>query len=193
MSNFSALDIKRVEETLSPSTCYTPQKNQTSFELFLRGSEHRGKLTEHLIADWISHELGVNAKVTAGKKKGTGKGQAPHDVEYSIADVRYKRGYKKIRLECKSALADKCNWQKQGNCTYKYNAVKPNNFDYIFFFEVNPDRGLVVKWTTRKQVMSFVSERGLSRNDSGYSINIRSLEHTRRIKLYNLEDFPHES
>lgn len=193
MSSFSALDIKRVEETLSPSTCYTPEKNQASFELFLRGSKYRGELTEHLIADWIAHELGVNAKVTAGKEKGTGKGNAPHDIEYDIKDIRYKTGYKKIRIECKSSIAHKGDWEKSSALSFRYQNIKPNNFDYIFFFEIHPCNGLIVKWTTRKEIMNFVSGRGLSRGVNGYSVCFQDLKKVRGIKLYDLEDFPHES
>lgn len=194
MTHFSALDIKRVEETLTPSTCYTPTKNRTSFELFLKGKKNRAEITEGLIAQWIKYELGFNAKVTTGKGKGGGAGQSPHDVEYDIKDSRYKRGYKKVRIECKSALAGKLDWEKWNKLYFCYQGVKPNNFDYIFFFEVNPNDGLIVKWTTRKEVMNFVSKKGLKNNArKGYAINIRNLRKEKGIKLYDLDDFPHES
>ena len=92
-----------------------------------------------------------------------------------------------MRVEVKSSLANKSHWEK-GLQTFQYRGVKPNNFDYIFFYEINPNDGLIVKWTTRKEIFNFV--RFKSEYENGYHISITNLRDSQKIKLYDIEDFP---
>ena len=57
-------------------------------------------------------------------------------------------------------------------------------------YEVDPNDGLIVKWTTRKEIFEYV--KGRTEYESGYVVPIQDLRNTDKIKLYDIEDFPPE-
>ncbi len=185
MTQISDYDIATVENEIEPDARYKAERSKQSFDMYLKGKDYREVMTEELTAKLIAKQLGLSNEQV---KKTTHS--APHDVEFRVKDSRYARGYKIVRVEVKSALCDKTLFEKHERCYYRYVAVKPNNFDYIFFYEVNPYDGLVVKWTTRKEIFDFV--RLKTEYEKGYQIAIKDLTNSDKIKLYDIEDFPPE-
>ena len=182
MTAISDYDIAVIENETTPDPRYSAKRNKQSFDMFVKGTRYREEVTEQLTARLIAKQLGLSneqVKKTAHN--------APYDVEFKAKDARYTRGYKAVRVEVKSALAAMSDW-KRGSNYFNYQAIKPNNFDYIFFYEVNPHDGLIVKWTTRKEVFEFC--RFKTEYENGYSIGISDLRNSDRIKLYDIEDFP---
>ena len=182
MTTISDYDIAVIENEATPDPRYSAKRNKQSFDMFVKGTRYREEVTEQLTARLIARQLGLsNERVKKTHHS------APYYVEYKVKDARYTRGYKAVRVEVKSALAAMSDW-KRGSNSFNYQAVKPNNFDYIFFYEVNPHDGLIVKWTTRKEVFEFC--RFKTEFENGYSLCINDLRNTRKIKLYDIEDFP---
>ena len=184
MTRISDYDIAVIENESTPDARYSIERNKQAFDMFIKGKDYREEITEQLTARLIARQLGLSNEQV---KKTTHA--APHDVEYKVKDNTYARGYKTVRIEVKSALANKSKW-KQGRREFQYRAVKPNNFDYIFFYEVDPNDGLIVKWTTRKEIFEYV--KGKTEYESGYVIPIQDLRNSDKIKLYDIEDFPPE-
>ena len=184
MTRISDYDIAVIENEATPDARYSIERNRQAFDMFVKGKDYREEITEQLTARLIARQLGLSNEQV---KKTTHA--APHDVEYKVKDSTYARGYKTVRIEVKSALANKSKW-KQGRREFQYRAVKPNNFDYIFFYEVDPNDGLIVKWTTRKEIFEYV--KGRTEYESGYVVPIQDLRNTDKIKLYDIEDFPPE-
>ena len=182
MTTVSDYDIAVIENEFKPDARYTPTRNKQAFDLFIKGSQYREEITEQLTVRLIARQLGLSNEQVK-KTKHT----APHDVEFKVKDARYTRGYKAVRVEVKSSLAAMSDW-KRGFNYFNYKAVKPNNFDYIFFYEVNPHDGLIVKWTTRKEIFEHV--RYKTEYENGYTVSIGDLRNSDRIKLYDIEDFP---
>ena len=182
MTTISDYDIAVIENEATPDPRYSAKRNKQSFDMFVKGTRYREEVTEQLTARLIARQLGLsNERVKKTHHS------APYDVEYKVKDARYTRGYKAVRVEVKSALAAMSDW-KRGSNSFNYQAVKPNNFDYIFFYEVNPQDGLIVKWTTRKEVFEFC--RFKTEYENGYNIGITDLRNSDKIKLYDIEDFP---
>ena len=182
MTTISDYDIAVIENEATPDPRYSAKRNKQSFDMFVKGTRYREEVTEQLTARLIARQLGLsNERVKKTHHS------APYDVEYKVKDARYTRGYKAVRVEVKSALAAMSDW-KRGSNSFNYQAVKPNNFDYIFFYEVNPHDGLIVKWTTRKEVFEFC--RFKTEYENGYNIGITDLRNSDKIKLYDIEDFP---
>ena len=184
MTRISDYDIAVIENEATPDARYSIERNRQAFDMFVKGKDYREEMTEQLTAMLVARQLGLSNEQV---KKTTHA--APHDVEYKVKDSTYARGYKTVRIEVKSALANKSKW-KQGRREFQYRAVKPNNFDYIFFYEVDPNDGLIVKWTTRKEIFEYV--KGKTEYESGYVIPIQDLRNSDKIKLYDIEDFPPE-
>ena len=182
MTTVSDYDIAVIENETTPDPRYKNKRNKQAFDMFVKGIRYREEITEQLTARLIAKQLGLSkeqVKKTAHN--------APHDVEFKVKDARYTRGYKAVRVEVKSALANLGDWKKNCN-SFIYQNIKPNNFDYIFLYEVNPHDGLIVKWTTRKEIFDFV--RFKSEYENGYQIRIGDLRNSDKIKLYDIEDFP---
>ena len=97
---------------------------------------------------------GMGGAGMGGRAVGTGggAGHCPHDVEYQVMSDRYTRGTKTVRVEVKASISAKGDWTKHKKLMFSYQGVKPNNFDYIFLYEVNPFVGVIAKWTTRKHI-----------------------------------------
>mgnify|MGYP003108638669 FL=1 len=184
MTRISDYDIAVIENEATPDARYSIERNRQAFDMFVKGKDYREEITEQLTARLIARQLGLSNEQV---KKTTHA--APHDVEYKVKDSTYTRGYKTVRIEVKSALANSSKWKK-GWREFQYRAVKPNNFDYIFFYEVDPNDGLIVKWTTRKEIFEYV--KGRTEYESGYVVPIQDLRNTDKIKLYDIEDFPSE-
>ena len=182
MTTISDYDIAVIENEATPDPRYNNKRNKQAFDMFVKGVRYREEVTEQLTARLIAKQLGLS-KEQVKKTNHT----APYDVGFKVKDDRYTRGYKTVRVEVKSALANKKDWEK-GWRGFNYQAVKPNNFDYIFFYEVNPDDGLIVKWTTRKEIFDFV--RFKSEYENGYHIRVNDLRNSNELKLYDIEDFP---
>ena len=182
MSQISDYDIAVIENEATPDARYSVEQNKQAFDMFIKGKDYREEITEQLTARPVARQLGLSNEQV---KKTTHS--APHDVEFKVMDSRYARGYKLVRIEVKSALANKSKWKK-GRREFQYRAVKPNNFDYIFFYEVDPNDGLIVKWTTRKEIFDFV--KGKTEYEKGYVVPIQDLKNSDKIKLYDIEDFP---
>ena len=182
MTTISDYDIAVIENETTPDPRYNSKRNKQAFDMFVKGTRYREEVTEQLTARLIARQLGLSNEQV---KKTVHN--APHDVEFKVKDNRYTRGYKTVRVEVKSSLARMTNW-KRGNNSFNYQNVKPNNFDYIFFYEINPHDGLIVKWTTRKEVFEFC--RFKTEYENGYQVRISDLRNTHKIKLYANEDFP---
>ena len=159
MTTISDYDIAVIENEATPDPRYNSKRNKQAFDMFVKGVRYREEITEQLTARLIAKQLGLSNEQV---KKTVHN--APYDVEFKAKDSRYTRGYKTVRVEVKSALAAMGDWKK-GRTFYQYCAVKPNNFDYIFFYEVNPYDGLIVKWTTRKEVLSFADSKQNMKTD----------------------------
>ena len=185
MTTVSDYDIAVIENETTPDPRYSNKRNKQAFDMFVKGIRYREEITEQLTARLIAKQLGLSNEQV---KKTVHT--APYDVEFKVKDARYTRGYKTVRVEVKSAMANIGKW-KNGWSYYQYQKVKPNNFDYIFFYEVNPCDGLIVKWTTRKEVFEFV--RSKTEFENGYNIGISNLRDSQKIKLYDIEDFPPEN
>ena len=184
MTRISDYDIAVIENEATPDARYSIERNKQAFDMFVKGKDYREEMTEQLTAMLVARQLGLSNEQVS-KTTHT----APYDVEFMVKDSTYTRGYKTVRIEVKSALANKSKW-KQGRREFQYRAVKPNNFDYIFFYEVDPNDGLIVKWTTRKEIFEYV--KGKTEYESGYVIPIQDLRNSDKIKLYDIEDFPPE-
>ena len=182
MTTISDYDIAVIENEATPDPRYSAKRNKQSFDMFVKGTRYREEVTEQLTARLIAKQLGLSNEQVKKTHH-----SAPYDVEYKVKDARYTRGYKAVRVEVKSALAAMSDWRK-GRNYFTYHKVKPNNFDYIFLYEVNPHDGLIVKWTTRKEIFEFC--RFKTEYENGYNITISDLRNTRKIKLYDIEDFP---
>ena len=182
MTTISDYDIAVIENEAKPDPRYSTKRNKQSFDMFVKGIRHREEVTEQLTATLIARQLGLSKEQVKKTQH-----SAPYDVEFKVKDARYTRGYKTVRVEVKSSLACMSDWKK-GRNYFCYHKVKPNNFDYIFLYEVNPHDGLIVKWTTRKEVFEFC--RFKTEFENGYSLCINDLRNTRKIKLYDIEDFP---
>lgn len=184
MTRISDYDIAVIENEATPDARYSIERNKQAFDMFVKGKDYREEMTEQLTAMLVARQLGLSNEQVS-KTTHT----APYDVGFKVKDSTYTRGYKTVRIEVKSALANKSKW-KQGRREFQYRAVKPNNFDYIFFYEVDPNDGLIVKWTTRKEIFEYV--KGKTEYESGYVIPIQDLRNSDKIKLYDIEDFPPE-
>ena len=184
MTRISDYDIAVIENESTPDARYNIERNKQAFDMFIKGKDYREEITEQLTARLIARQLGLSNEQV---KKTTHA--APYDVEFKVKDSKYTRGYKTVRVEVKSALANSSKWKK-GWREFQYRPVKPNNFDYIFFYEVDPNDGLIVKWTTRKEIFEYV--KGKTKYESGYVIPIQDLRNSDKIKLYDIEDFPPE-
>jgi hypothetical protein len=196
MSMFTSFEVAVAENKLKPSDLYTIERNKQAFEWYLKGKDWRACITEQLTAQRIRDRLGLDqdqVKVTTGKGAGGGAGHCPHDVEYQVMSDRYTRGTKTVRVEVKASISAKGDWTKHRKLMFSYQGIKPNNFDYIFLYEVNPSVGVIAKWTTRKHVLDFISMRKLKRYANGYTLTFSSLRNAGRIELYDLEDFPEEN
>jgi len=185
MTTVSDYDIAVIENETTPDPRYSNKRNKQAFDMFVKGIRYREEITEQLTARLIAKQLGLSNEQV---KKTVHT--APYDVEFKVKDARYTRGYKTVRVEVKSAMANIGKW-KRGWSSFQYQKVKPNNFDYIFFYEVNPYDGLIVKWTTRKEIFEFV--RSKTEFENGYNICINNLRDSQKIKLYDIEDFPPEN
>ena len=184
MTRISDYDIAVIENEATPDARYSIERNKQAFDMFVKGKDYREEMTEQLTAMLVARQLGLSNEQVS-KTTHT----APYDVKFKVKDNTYTRGYKTVRIEVKSALANKSKW-KQGRREFQYRAVKPNNFDYIFFYEVDPNDGLIVKWRTRKEIFEYV--KGKTEYESGYVIPIQDLRNSDKIKLYDIEDFPSE-
>ncbi len=186
MSNFTALDIKRAEESLAPTTAYAPEKNLVSFELSLRDTKQRANITEILVRDWLKNELGLDAELTGGREGG---GFEAYDIECKLPS----RGkLKTVRIECKSSLTCSYIWKRDGGIRFKFVGVKPKKFDYIFMFQVHPHDGLVVKRTTQKRIEQYIKSKSFTRQSHGFCITFADINNVEGLELYDLEDFPNE-
>ena len=182
MTAISDYAIAVIENEATPDPRYSTKRNKQSFDMFVKGTRYREEITEQLTARLIAKQLGLSNEQVKKTHH-----SAPYDVEFKAKDARYTRGYKAVRVEVKSALAAMSDW-KRGSNYFNYQNIKPNNFDYIFFYEVNPHDGLIVKWTTRKEIFEHV--RGKTEYENGYTVCISDLRNTHKIKLYDIEDFP---
>ena len=184
MTAISDYDIAVIENEATPDPRYSTKRNKQSFDMFVKGTRYREEITEQLTARLIAKQLGLSNEQVKKTHH-----SAPYDVEFKAKDARYTRGYKAVRVEVKSALAAMSDW-KRGSNYFNYQNIKPNNFDYIFFYEVDPNDGLIVKWTRRKEIFEYV--KGKTKYESGYVIPIQDLRNSDKIKLYDIEDFPPE-
>ncbi|MDC1324910.1 hypothetical protein N8257_00180 [Ulvibacter sp.] len=180
MTQISDYDIATVENTIQPDLRYTAERNKQSFDVYLRGTSYREVVTEKLTARLIAKRLGLSAEEVTKTAH-----SAPYDVEYRI-----NRGGedKTVRVEVKATLAAKTHFETTGECFFEYKGVKPEKFDYIFFYEVHPHDGLIVKWTTQKEIFDFVQD--MTKYKRGYNLCIKDLRNSDKIKLYDIEDFP---
>ena len=184
MTRISDYDIAVIENETKPDARYTPNRNKQAFDMFIKGIRYREEITEQLTARLIAKQIGLSSEQVKKTQH-----SAPYDVEYKVKDDRYTRGYKTVRIEVKSALAQLPTFKK-GYSFFQYCKIKPNNFDYIFFYEVNPYDGLIVKWTTRKEIFEYVQSK--TEYENGHNICIGDLRNSDKIKLYDIEDFPPE-
>ena len=169
-------DIRYAEQqipNLKRESSYTAKKNAVSFELSLYDRKDRGEIVEHIISRKLD-KLGIKNTVT--------ENNAPHDIEFS--GEKKKRS---LRIEVKSALINQSS-------RYTYQNIKPNNFDYIFFAQVDPTKGLLIRWTTRRRIMNGVKRSGIKRHANGYSISMKIAEANKYgIELFRLDEFPWEN
>ena len=169
-------DLRYAEQqipNLKRESSYTAKKNTVSFELSLHNSKDRGEIVEHIISRKLQ-QLGI--------ENTTFDHNAPYDIEFSIKNKK-----RPLRIEVKSALVNKY-------FTWSYQNIKPNNFDYIFFAQVDPTKGLLIRWTTRRRIMDGIKQSGLKRNANGYLLSMKITKTNKYgVKMFDLEDFPHES
>jgi hypothetical protein len=158
---------------LKRKSAYTAKKNAVSFELSLHSGKDRGEILEHIVSRKLKG-LGI--------ENNTFDYNAPYDIEFSITNKK-----RPLRIEVKSSLM-------RQDITYNYQAIKPNNFDYIFFVQVDPEKGLLIRWTTRRRIMNGIKRSGSKRYPNGYGLCMRITETNKYgIELFDLEDFPYES
>ena len=174
MTAISDYDIAVIENEATPDPRYSTKRNKQSFDMFVKGTRYREEITEQLTARLIAKQLGLSNEQVKKTHH-----SAPYDVEFKAKDARYTRGYKAVRVEVKSALAAMSDW-KRGSNYFNYQNIKPNNFDYIFFYEVNPHDGLIVKWTTRKEIFEHV--RGKTEYENGYTVCISEFRQNKTIR-----------
>lgn len=169
-------DLRYAEQqipNLKRKSPYTAKKNAVSFELSLHDRKDRGEIVEHIISRKLDR-LGIENTVT--------ENNAPHDIEFS--GEKKKRP---LRIEVKSALIN------QYLC-YSYQNIKPNNFDYIFLAQVDPEKGLLIRWTTRRRIMNGIKRSGIKRHANGYLLSIKITETNKYgIELFPLDSFPWEN
>jgi len=157
---------------LKRKSAYTAKKNAVSFELSLHSSKDRGEILEHIVSRKLS-ELGI--------ENNTFDYNAPYDIEFSITNKK-----RPLKIEVKSSLINRA--------AYFYQNIKPNNFDYIFFVQVDPEKGLLIRWTTRRRIMNGIKRSGLKRYPNGYGLSLQITKINKYgIELFDLEDFPYES
>lgn len=198
MTVLTAIDHRRAINEMSATSCYSAENNLDALNFYL--DPKRDESAEYMVAHIIKERLGGDTDVRVTKSSKTGGGMESHDVEYVIP-MDNRRGYKTVRVEVKSCLCDKTYYDNRGEFQFKFQAIKPNCFDYIFFVQCHPTKGIVCKWTTRKHIMDYISSRNISlrtRNNKdgdekviGYKVTVDvSLEHDQKFPLYDIEDFP---
>jgi len=157
---------------LKRKSAYTAKKNAVSFELSLHNSKDRGEIVEHIISRKLK-QLGI--------ENTTFDHNAPYDIEFSITNKK-----RPLKIEVKSSLINRA--------TYFYQNIKPNNFDYIFFVQVDPEKGLLIRWTTRRRIMNGIKRSGLKRYPNGYGLSLQITKINKYgIELFKLTEFPYES
>jgi len=157
---------------LKRKSAYTAKKNTVSFELSLHNSKDRGEIVEHIISRKLK-QLGI--------ENTTFDHNAPYDIEFSIKNKK-----RPLRIEVKSSLINRA--------AYFYQNIKPNNFDYIFFVQVDPEKGLLIRWTTRRRIMNGIKRSGLKRYPNGYGLSLQITKINKYgIELFKLTEFPYES
>ncbi len=121
MTTVSDYDIAVIENETTPDPRYKNKRNKQAFDMFVKGIRYREEITEQLTARLIAKQLGLSkeqVKKTAHN--------APHDVEFKVKDARYTRGYKTVRIEVKSAIAN-VGCFKKGCNSFQYQKVQLEN------------------------------------------------------------------
>ena len=171
MTTVSLHELRMASTNVEPeSRQYSPENNQSAFELSCHDKWHRGTICEYIVARQLT-QLGYESTVT------------DHWESYDIH--AYNEAKVALRIEVKSSLLGKTNnYFKMAN-------IKPALFDYLFFVFVHPTEGIVVKWTT--QIKALRLGLRLEEQANGYVFGFRDdMSSCQGLQLWDVEDFPHQ-
>lgn len=153
---FTMLDLANAKSAIArkrgDNQLYTPQKSELSFDLSQMSPLDRGTSCELMIVDRMNR-FGIDATHEGGSN--------------SSNDISIFVGGKIVRGEVKSSLLGPTSGK------YYFQAVKPEEFDVIFFAFVHPTEGVVVKSAAKRDIARWVSEYNPTRKANGYDIYFR--------------------
>ena len=164
-------DIRKHEtKTEANNSAYSERQNKTAFDLSLRDRTDRATIIEKFIAEQIEKKTGHQANLTVHNH--------PWDITVDLD--------KPVRVEVKSALIKKSNWEKYGHQYFQFTNIKPKYFDYLFIVFVTP-KGTIEKWAKSEDVKKLCKTK--KRNCNGWAIQFG----TDNIPdfFYDIEDFPY--
>ena len=173
-------DIRKHESPQSKDSRYSPEDNQVSFELSLMSSIERGEIFEAIIAERIQKHTGYQATQTVHR--------AHWDITVNLDDSP-------VRIEVKSSLMGKGEWNKHKRAQFLLQNIKPDNFDYLFIVLIKKN-DVMIKWCTADDMQLYFDDNLTNEQTNGYNVSI--VENRQRVKssaldldmFYDLEDFP---
>jgi len=153
---------------------YCPKKSKAAYEFSLMGEIERSKIQEKTIAERIEHHTGAQATVTVHNH--------PWDITVDLAKPK--------RIEVKGSLV---HGPPESAGVYKFQAISPEKFDYLFIVFVTP-KGTIEKWAHTKDVKKLCKNR--RKQASGYQLSYTlNSTHGKTVPLpecfHDMEDFPY--
>lgn len=139
MFTINDLNRNRTGNKLGEGRTYSKQRDEVAYELSIMKSVERGETLEEMICEKLRDDLGYDAHTTVHT----------HDWDITVNIPELNRP---VRVECKSALYLSTKQQT----SYMFQAVKKENFDFIFFSFVTPD-GVKVYWATMDDIEHLIS------------------------------------